>query len=69
MHPGGMGPSYPGRIPWSSIVSWCEFYDMTKGEMAILDKCFEGMDEEYMQWWIEQLPPDATGKTAPRIEA
>lgn len=56
MHPGGMGAPYPGRIPWSSVVSWSEFHEYTKGEMAMLDRCLGEMDDEYMQWWLEQQP-------------
>lgn len=57
MHPGGMGPSVPGRIPWTVVRDWCAEEGYTRGEFAELDTCFAAMDDEYLAHWQEHLPP------------
>lgn len=48
---GGMGPSVPGRIPWSTVRLWCKHHGLRKGEMNMLDLCFGALDGQYLEWW------------------
>lgn len=48
---GGMGPSVPGRIPWTVVAQWCRHHDLTRAEMLLLDACFAVMDVVYLEWW------------------
>lgn len=60
MHPGGMGPPFPGTIPWSLVMKWCEHHGLTFAESELLDRCLLGLDAEYQEWWGKQQ--QVTGK-------
>lgn len=59
-HGGGMGPSVPGRIPWSVVRLWCRHNHLKRGEMDMLDTCFAAMDEVYLEWWQAKQPKQPT---------
>lgn len=56
MHPGGLGPSVPGRIPWTVVRAYCGHYGMTDGEMALMERCFADLDRVYLLDWQSKLP-------------
>lgn len=56
---GGMGPSVPGRIPWTTIMAWARHHNLQDGETAMLDACLVAMDAAYLEWW-QQAQATAT---------
>lgn len=51
-----MGPSVPGRIPWTVVRLWAEYHNLRRGEMDLLDAAFGVMDAAYIDWWVAQQP-------------
>lgn len=54
MHSAGMGGSYPGRIPWTVIATWCRRHSYSDGERDFMDVCFTAMDGVFLEWSAEQ---------------
>jgi hypothetical protein len=46
-----MGPSVPGRIPWTVIQQWAHHHGLAKGEMMMLDTVMMALDRVYLEWW------------------
>jgi hypothetical protein len=34
---------------------------MTRSEFALLDHCFQHLEQVFMQWWIARQPPPMSG--------
>lgn len=51
---GGMGPSRPGRIPWTAVAAWCAARGYGEDQEDQLEAGLAAMDEEYLSWQAEQ---------------
>lgn len=65
---GGMGPTVPGAIPWLTLRLWADSHHLTSGEFTMLDRCVQGMDAEYFDWWSERQKNEAaaSARRSPR---
>lgn len=53
---GGFGPASPApRIPWLSIVAWCQFNGYSGADVAFLDECCRVMDGVFVAWHAERV--------------
>ena len=44
---------FPCRIPWTSVMAWCEVNDYDESTSRMLDDCLLAMDQVFIAWWIE----------------
>ncbi|MDN7350682.1 hypothetical protein [Acetobacter senegalensis] len=45
----------PAAIPWRAVLAWAGHHDLSKAEMALLDRCLIAMDAVFIAHWSEKL--------------
>ena len=45
----------PGLIPWTTIVRWAEYHELSQAEMILLDRVLLAMDGVYIQHWTAKF--------------
>lgn len=47
-----MSAPVPGRIPWEVMVAWCDFHDLPREDLDLLDRCVVALDTEFIAFQI-----------------
>lgn len=45
----------PKAIPWRAVKAWADYHDLSRAEMALLDRCIVAMDAAYISVWSKKL--------------
>ena len=59
-----MGPSLPGRIPWSVIHLWCEAHGYDETDAELLRVVMGEMDGVFLEDYRAKMPKGGKGEGA-----